>query len=362
MKKKKLLLILSIFLLIVIATLVICYFVFFKTSFMVKTDTLEVNKEYKISKVIQIKNGKFLNKDTKLVFDSIGKKKISFRYQNIFKQKKNYVFYIEVKDTSKPVIECEEKITITEGSKDDILDKIKITDNYDKEIKGKIVGDYDLNKKGEYKLKVEAKDQNGNKVVKEFTLVVSEPKKAFKASSTSSENGAYYVKVNKTLNVAVVYGKDENNKYTKIIKTFVVSTGGENTPNGVFKTTDKVEKLSLVGGVWGHYTIRITGPIWFHSVPYFSQPELGEDGLYHWNNLEYEEYNKLGQTASLGCVRLSTIDAKWLFDNLPWNTAVEIYESETLPEGVVKPNSIKIDVNSENKGWDPTDPDPANPW
>ena len=41
---------------------------------------------------------------------------------------------------------------------------------------------------------------------------------------------------------------------------------------------------------------------------------------------------------------------------------MEIYEGEYLREGVTKPKAIKIDVTSENKGWDPTDPDPENPW
>ena len=156
----------------------------------------------------------------------------------------------------------------------------------------------------------------------------------------------------------MIYSKDGNNEYTNLVKTFVASAG-ENTPLGIFKTDAKAETLSLVGGVWGHYTVRFmkSRGMWFHSVPYFSKPVNG-----HWNDLEYEEYNKLGSLASLGCIRLSTIDAKWIYDNISNGTIVEIYESDSLPEGVNKPVPITIDVNSENKGWDPTDPDSNNPW
>ena len=146
-------------------------------------------------------------------------------------------------------------------------------------------------------------------------------------------------------------------RFNNLVKTFVCSAG-ENTPLGIYKTDLKIEALSLEGGVYGHYTVRFlkSRGIWFHSVPYFSK---GKD---HWDNLEYEEYNKLGTLASLGCIRLAVIDAKWIYDNIPNGTTVEIYESEELPEGVVKPTPIKIDINSEYKGWDPTDPDPDNPW
>ena len=54
-------------------------------------------------------------------------------------------------------------------------------------------------------------------------------------------------------------------------------------------------------------------------------------------------------------------DVKWIFDNCPVGTTVKIYDGN-LPAGVTKPTAQKIDGNSPNKGWDPTDPDSANPW
>ena len=55
-----------------------------------------------------------------------------------------------------------------------------------------------------------------------------------------------------------------------------------------------------------------------------------------------------------------TSDAKWIYDNCPLGTTVSIYNASSLP--VPKPSAPWLDISSPNRGWDPTDPDPANPW
>ncbi len=49
-------------------------------------------------------------------------------------------------------------------------------------------------------------------------------------------------------------------------------------------------------------------------------------------------------------------DAKWIADNCPSGTTVEIYEDDD-PGPLGKPEAAHIDTDSPNKGWDPTDPD-----
>ena len=71
-----------------------------------------------------------------------------------------------------------------------------------------------------------------------------------------------------------------------------------------------------------------------------------------------EEFNKLGQTASAGCVRLTVADVKWVYENCPSGTTVIIYNDEN-PGPLGKPSAPYI---SEDNGWDPTDPDSSNPW
>lgn len=163
----------------------------------------------------------------------------------------------------------------------------------------------------------------------------------------------YLLKVNRKQNIVIAYTKDSDGEYTKPYKAMVCSVGLDGkTPTGTFSTTNKYTWRLLSGNVYGQYATRIDGPILFHSVPYFTQNKA---------DLEYEEYNKLGQAASLGCVRLAVIDAKWIYDNCPKGTTVVIYDSDEK-EPLSKPTPIKIDLNSANKKWDPTDPDKNNPW
>lgn len=163
----------------------------------------------------------------------------------------------------------------------------------------------------------------------------------------------YLIKVNRTCNVVTVYSKDSNGEYTVPVKAMVCSVGtGGNTPTGTFTTSDKYTWRALYGGVYGQYATRITGHILFHSVPYYTQSK---------DDLEWEEYNKLGQAASAGCVRLTVADAKWIYDNCKSGTTVIIYDSSD-PGPLGKPSAQKISADSPNRGWDPTDPDASNPW
>ena len=112
--------------------------------------------------------------------------------------------------------------------------------------------------------------------------------------------------------------KDEEGNYTVPVKAMICSCGISTPKGGVYKTSRGYEWGSLIGGVYGQYATRIVDHILFHSVPYYSINK---------GDLEWEEYNKLGTSASLGCIRLAVSDSKWLYDNLPWHTQVEIYES-----------------------------------
>lgn len=163
----------------------------------------------------------------------------------------------------------------------------------------------------------------------------------------------YYIKINRQQNVITVYEKDETGEYTVPVRAILCSTGLYNaTPKGVFHLSNKYIWRELNGGVYGQYASRITGGVLFHSVPYASKNK---------STLYWDKYNKLGQQASMGCVRLTVEDAKWIYDNCPSGTAVEVYDSED-PGPLGKPETLKLDKDNVNKGWDPTDPDENNPW
>ena len=163
----------------------------------------------------------------------------------------------------------------------------------------------------------------------------------------------YYIKINRRQNCITIYTSDENGEYTVPYKAMICSTGLYNaTPRGTFHLSTKYLWRELYGKVYGQYATRITGGVLFHSVPYYKKSKSA---------LCTEKYNKLGQQASMGCVRLTVEDAKWIADNCPSGTTVEIYEDDD-PGPLGKPEAAHIDTDSPNKGWDPTDPDVANPW
>lgn len=165
----------------------------------------------------------------------------------------------------------------------------------------------------------------------------------------------YQIRVNRAANCITVYEKDKDGNYTKPFKAIVCSSGKYvgDTPLGTFKTKISYEWLLMVDGSYGQFAYRYYGSILFHSVPYFSKNK---------GNLEYKEFNKLGEPASLGCVRVCVRDAIWLIENCPVGTEVIVYDDAENPGPLGKPEMIKIPEDSENRGWDPTDPDPANPW
>lgn len=167
------------------------------------------------------------------------------------------------------------------------------------------------------------------------------------------EKKVYHFKVNIAANTVTVYDKDSNGKYTQAIKAFVCSTGKATPKSGTYKISDRYRWRSLFGGVYGQYAVRIYGNILFHSVPY--------EQMYA-NTLEYDEYDKLGTSASMGCVRLCVRDAKWIYDNAKTGSTVEFYSDSSNPGPLGKPNSQKISSNKANRNWDPTDPDKHNPW
>ena len=166
-------------------------------------------------------------------------------------------------------------------------------------------------------------------------------------------NYPYYIKVNYTANTVTVYSKDSNGNYTFPVRAMVCSTGKATPTSGVYKTPNKYRWKLLIGNSYGQYSTRITGQILFHSVPYERQSE---------DSLITRYYDRLGITTSLGCIRLTVIDAKWIYDNCPIGTSIEFYSSSN-PGPLGKPTAKKITYyGSPLNRWDPTDPNPNNPW
>ena len=157
---------------------------------------------------------------------------------------------------------------------------------------------------------------------------------------------SYTIYVNRRTNIVNVVSSSG-----KVVRSMYCSTGkGYSTIKGTYRTVSKMRWHALYHGVWGQYCTRIHGPYLFHSVWYYRTQK---------NQLSTREYNKLGTQASAGCVRLAVVDAKWIYDNCKVGTKVVIGESRKLK----KPTRNKLKISTSSKtGWDPTDPDPANPY
>ena len=173
------------------------------------------------------------------------------------------------------------------------------------------------------------------------------------AKTKKATNKTYYLRVNSRTNVTTVYAKGFNNKYTAV-KCFTTSCGINGYTNNILGTHYTIAKYKwkyMHEDCYTQYATRIVGHYLFHSIPYTRQEN---------NSLWYKSYNKLGTHASQGCVRLRCIDAKWIYDHCPLKTKVIVTYSKTDP--LKKQEIAKIDVTSKNRFWDPTDPNPNNPW
>lgn len=228
------------------------------------------------------------------------------------------------------------------------------TINYD-------IGTFDSNKTGTYKILYAAVNLNNELVVAERTVVVRPQPFYYKPDGcTYSFDAAgiagqpYIVLVNRAMCCVTVYEKDADGNYTVPVKAFACSIGreGHETPTGRFTTSGRYDWCYMVDGSWGRNAITVYRGIMFHTVCYYTKST---------DDLEYDEFNKLGSPASLGCIRLCYADETWLYENCPTGFTTIIYDDYASPGPLGKPEPVKIDTTDEQaRGWDPTDPE--NPY
>lgn len=154
--------------------------------------------------------------------------------------------------------------------------------------------------------------------------------------------GPYFIKVYKNSNYLIIFAKDDKGNYNTPVRAMRVSCGYP-TPTGTFYTPDRYRWLSMAGNTWAQWCTQIQGNYLFHSVPCWTQNNA---------DLEVDEYNHLGDTRSLGCIRLNCRDAKWIYDNCQLGTKVTITTSESSGP-LAKPAGLQI---PSWHSWDPTDP------
>ncbi len=263
-------------------------------------------------------------------------------------------------DQEAPVIRGAENTAVELGGVFDVMDGVTVSDDYDPApVLTADVKQVDTSVPGSTLIRYTASDASGKKTLIERMVTVADHVIDYEGyrygvywDLTGKEGQPYLVAVNRTMNTVTVYQQDAAGRYTMPVRAFVCSTG-PTTPLGYFITLERERWRYLFEDCWGQYATRIEGHILFHSVPYFTQSV---------SDLEYEEYNLLGTSASLGCIRLTVGDVKWIYDNCPTGFPCVIYDDDVTAGPLGKPESLYIDPGDERRGWDPTDPDPANPW
>ncbi|MDO4294848.1 MAG: L,D-transpeptidase, partial [bacterium] len=157
------------------------------------------------------------------------------------------------------------------------------------------------------------------------------------------KQSAYQIRVNKTLNCMTIYAKDENGNFTIPVKSCRTSVG-DDTPLGSFKTPEKYRWRLMVNGTYTQYATRIVDGFLIHSPTYNTANN---------KDIIIGAYNLMGQTRSLGCVRVVTEEAKWIYDRCKLGTEVVVYEDAENPGPFHIP--VVVSVN-EATTYDPTDP------
>ena len=137
-----------------------------------KKKTYEVYSKHKIKELIKDKNVKILNLDEEINTKKIGKNSATIEYKYKFWKHKMKVKYT-VKDTLPPTL-ITSKLSYYNSINDEInfCSNTIFIDNYDRQPKCSIEGDYNISEPGSYDLKYVIKDNSDNTTYQAFNLTL----------------------------------------------------------------------------------------------------------------------------------------------------------------------------------------------
>lgn len=153
------------------------------------------------------------------------------------------------------------------------------------------------------------------------------------------------------------------------LRVMICSTGRNKheTPVGTYKIYESYPYKELGMNdthCFGFWACRFKTHLLFHSVPISFDAGRDQEKGHRMCNMK--KYEKLGSVASDGCVRLTVADAKWIYDLYDnGKTKIEVRVVKAKGPTPEKPPAIIWEAPYTDKhgyGWDPTDPDPDNPY
>jgi len=173
-----------------------------------------------------------------------------------------------------------------------------------------------------------------------------------------------YAEIGGTKAAAIqVLGKDSDGRFTVPVRLIRTAYGrGTMTPKGVFYLGQRdrwhnfnATAASTTHGqyaTWFNMNASTGYKLYIHSTLYFSQ------SVYDRKDVSYKEVG-IGGGYTSGCLRMAVADAKWIFDNCPPGTRLEI--QFYYKPGFVKGGSTRLLTAPPippqlHPGQDPTDP------
>lgn len=155
-----------------------------------KTTEVEVYSDIKLKDLISNINGKIIN-NKKIDTKKLGKQEITFKYINNDNIKINYTITINIVDKTPPIISQIKNYRITEGDTTDISKTLFCGDNYDKNPKCTIKGEYDVNTPGTYNVTFVGVDSSNNKSINKMNIIVEKKKEKEPVKNNQSKEQVY---------------------------------------------------------------------------------------------------------------------------------------------------------------------------
>ncbi len=170
--------------------------------------------------------------------------------------------------------------------------------------------------------------------------------------SLIGRQSSYYVTVNHATQTVMIYAQETaGGPYNIPVRAMVCSTARAGYDN--IEGTYPIRRGSYWGvlgndGSWvyGQYTCQISGNYLFHSCWYH------ENG--NRDSLSVSQYNRLGNPASHGCIRLCVADARWIYENCANTSNVYLFTSNE-PAPFDRPQPVPAIRINGDYGHDPTD-------
>ena len=152
----------------------------------------------------------------------------------------------------------------------------------------------------------------------------------------------YLLYVSKHSYTIAVLTLDENNEYTRLLRTYSTAIGrtSAQTRAGRFTITGKTRWIDW-GNSYSPFGSKHSGGLWFHGPLYRARSS---------GTLITRSYNQIGSSATAGCMRTTTEAAVWIYYNCAEGTPVIIANDSRFTSVV----PAQVD---DSQTFDPTDPD-----